>query len=357
MSFFDEFGGERNFNLVGKDDAMKAAQYQGSQRVRVIEKSLRSLGDGEILLNVDVCGICGTDVHIVEGTSRSSPPVILGHEYAGVVADAGHGTSFAVGDRVGVDPNIACGVCFYCRRGLVHLCTALKALGVDIDGGMAESSIVPVSQLYRLPAGFPPEQSAFIEPVSCAIHGIDLARIRTGDTVAILGGGTIGLLMLQLARASGAARIIVSEPLPRKRLLARTLGADLALDPGTDDVAAAVRDTTEVGADVVIECVGTPRTAELALGLARRGGTVEFFGVCPMGMTIPLEPNAVYARELTIVGSYVNPHTYGRAISVLEAGLVQVDSFQIKSFPLDSVEEALACQREGRATKSIVRPQ
>jgi len=334
---------------------MKVAEFQRPGVLNVVSKGLRALGEGEVLVKVDACGVCGTDVHIVEGTSRSAPPVVLGHEYAGTVTDAAKGVPGLVpGDRVGVDPNIACGTCYYCRRGLVHLCTGLRALGVDIDGGMAEYSIVPVQQLYRIPEGFTPEQSAFVEPVSCAIHGIDLARIMTGDSVVILGGGTIGLIMLQLARAAGASRIIVAEPLAHKRELAKELGGDTVLDPA--DLAAAVKDLTGVGADVVIECVGSPRTAALAVDLARRGGTVEFFGVCPLGATIPLEPNAVYFKELTIVGSYVNPFTFARSIALLQSGRVRVDRFTIDTFPLDGVHDALAYQREGRTIKSIIRP-
>jgi 2-desacetyl-2-hydroxyethyl bacteriochlorophyllide A dehydrogenase len=336
---------------------MKAALFERPGSLNVVERPLRRLGHGEVLVQVDACGICGTDVHIVEGKSRSKPPVVLGHEYAGTIVDLGKEVQgCSPGDRVGIDPNIACGTCYYCRRGLVHLCLNLRALGVDIDGGMAESNIVPAAQLYPVPQGMTIEQSAFVEPVSCAVHGIDRARIRPGDSVVIIGGGTIGLIMLQLARLSGASRVIVAEPLRHKRELAGLLGADELLDPLTDNLRDAVIGLTAVGADVVIECVGKPETAGLAVDLARRGGTVEFFGVCPVGETVPLEPNKVYARELTIVGSYVNPHSFARSIALLESGRVRVDRFQIDRFPLAGVHEALALQREGRTIKSIIQP-
>ncbi len=338
-------------------DKMKVAQFEKPQTLKVIEKPLRVLRDGEVLVQVQACGVCGTDVHIVEGTSRSTPPVVLGHEYAGVVTDAGKGISdVAAGQHVGIDPNISCGTCFYCRRGLVHLCENLRALGVDIDGGMAEFCIVPVRQLYSLPNDMTLEVSAFIEPVSCAIHGIDLAGIETGDTVVIIGGGTIGLIMLQLARNAGAARVVVIEPLEHKRKLAIELGADVVLNPAELDVQSAILDLTWVGADVVIECVGKPQTAQAALDLARRGGTVEFFGVCPIGEKISIEPNNVYFKELTIVGSYVNPHTFDRSIAMLQSGRVRIDKFQLDKFPLDGVHEALRYQREGKTIKSIIQP-
>ncbi|HMD14759.1 MAG TPA: alcohol dehydrogenase catalytic domain-containing protein, partial [Bacteroidota bacterium] len=170
---------------------MKVAQFEKENELIVRSKTLRSLEDGEVLIQVQACGVCGTDVHIVEGSARSAPPVVLGHEYSGVVTDvAKRVTDVSVGERVAVDPNISCGTCFFCRRGLVHLCENLRALGVDIDGGMAEYCIVPLRQVYILPQAMIPEVAVFIEPVSCAIHGIDLAKIKTGDTVVIVGGGT-----------------------------------------------------------------------------------------------------------------------------------------------------------------------
>jgi threonine dehydrogenase-like Zn-dependent dehydrogenase len=261
-----------------------------------------------------------------------------------------------IGRHVAVDPNISCGTCYYCRRALVHLCSGLRAHGVDIDGGMAEYCIVNEKQLYVIPDDMPDEVSAFIEPVSCAVHGIDLAEIQLGDTVIIMGGGTVGLIMMQLAKNAGAARTIVIEPLEHKRQIAQKLGADVILNPSEVDLRSAIGDLTSVGADVVIECVGKPETVQSALELARRGGTVEIFGVCPIGATIPLEANKVYFKELRIIGSHVNPHTFDRSIVLLRSGRVRVDSFLINKFPLDGVHEALRYQREGLTIKSIITP-
>ncbi|HYQ86261.1 MAG TPA: zinc-dependent alcohol dehydrogenase family protein [Bacteroidota bacterium] len=336
---------------------MKAALLNGPNSLTVTLKPIRKLEPGELLVKVDVCGVCGTDVHIVEGTSRSTPPVVLGHEYSGVVEDSGKtGGGQLHGRRVAVDPNIACGTCYFCRRGLVHLCSNLKALGVDIDGGMAEYSIVPERQIYFIPPAMAKETSAFIEPVSCAVHGIDRAGVKAGDTVIIIGGGTIGLIMLQLARNAGAASVIVLEPLEHKRRIATELGADVVLNPLQDNPSTLLRDAAIQGGDVVIECVGKPQTMQLAIELARRGGTVEFFGVAPIGEKIPLEPNQVYYKELTIVGSYVNPNTFDRSIALLVAKKVRVDLFQTDKFPLDGVHEALRYQREGITIKSIILP-
>jgi 2-desacetyl-2-hydroxyethyl bacteriochlorophyllide A dehydrogenase len=335
---------------------MRAALFEGPGVFNVVKKDLRSLRESEVLVRVEACGICGTDLHIVEGTSRSAPPVVLGHEYCGIVEDPGKVTGIERGKRVAVDPNISCGGCFYCQRGLVHLCASLRALGVDIDGGMAEFCIVPQSQLHLLPEGITMEAGALIEPVSCAVHGVDKAGVRPGDTVVILGGGAIGLVMLQLVRNAGAAITVVVEPLEQKRELARKLGAEVVLDPLASDVRTAVLDLTRVGADEVIECVGKPETMQLAVDLARRGGVVEFFGVCPIGVTIPVEPNKVYFKELTIVGSYVNPFTFTRATSLLHSGKVRTDELMIQQFPLDGLHEAFSSLREGRTLKSIINP-
>ena len=336
---------------------MKVALFEKPHSLTVRSTPVRTLLPNEVLLKVQACGVCGTDVHIVDGASRSNPPVVLGHEFIGIIEDVGGGAHELIsGQHAAVDPNISCGVCYFCRRGLVHLCTNLRALGVDRDGGMAEYCIVPSQQIYPLPHGIPTEAAAFVEPVSCAVHGIERANISAGDTVVIIGGGTIGLIMLQLAGNAGACRIILVEPNERKRLIASQLGAYVLLDPTVHDTKTAVMDITNVGADVVIECVGKPQTAELALEIVRRGGTVEFFGVCPIGEKISVEPNQVYFKELTVVGSYINPHTFSRAIALLDAGKVRVDKFQIDKFPLEGVREALALQREGKTIKSIIEP-
>ena len=336
---------------------MKVALFEKPHSLTVRSTPVRTLLPNEVLLKVQACGVCGTDVHIVEGTSRSNPPVVLGHEFIGIIEDVGNAVhGFVTGQRAAVDPNISCGVCYFCRRGLVHLCANLRALGVDRDGGMAEFCFVPFEQIHLLPDAMPADAAAFVEPVSCAVHGIDRANIHAGDTIVIIGGGTIGLIMLQLAKNAGASRTILVEPLQQKRRIAAELGADVLLNPTEADTKDAVMDFTNVGADIVIECVGKPQTAQLALELARRGGTVEFFGVCSIGEKISVEPNQVYFKELTIVGSYVNPNTFSRAISLLDAGKVRVDKFQIDKFPLDGVHEALALQREGKTIKSIIEP-
>jgi 2-desacetyl-2-hydroxyethyl bacteriochlorophyllide A dehydrogenase len=336
---------------------MKAVLFERPHHVSVKTMELRGLKSNEVLVRVTACGVCGTDLHIVNGTSRSTPPVVLGHEYTGILEGMGKDVrGFETGDIVAVDPNIACGTCFFCRRGEVNLCGELRALGVDIDGGMAEFSIVPASQLYKIPKTMSVEQAEFIEPLSCAVHGIDRAKVQAGDTVVILGGGTVGLLLLQLARISGASRVFVVEPLKWKRDIAARMGADTVIDPGTVNVTEMIMDLTGVGADVVIECVGRPDTVAMSLELARRGGTVELFGVCPIGVKVPVEPNCVYFKELSIVGSYVNPHTFDRSVALLASNAVRIDHFIIQKFSLEGIHDALKSLETGTTIKSFIVP-
>ncbi len=303
------------------------------------------------------CGICGTDLHIFDGTANSNPPVILGHEYAGTVCEVGSNVSrFKKGDRVVVDPNINCRHCYYCRHGLVHFCENLTALGVHIDGGFAEYSVVPEIQAYKLQDNIPFEWGAFVEPLSCSIHGVDLANIQVGDTVVILGAGAIGLMMIELVSFSGAGKIIVVEPEEERREIARLLTCDLVIDPIEEDVRDITMKNTYDGADVVIECAGTPGTARLALDLIRRGGKIIFFGVCDKDVEINIKPKEIYYTELSIKGSFINPYTFSRAIKLLSLGKIDFSKFNIMRFPLDELLQALECHKERKATKTLLIP-
>jgi 2-desacetyl-2-hydroxyethyl bacteriochlorophyllide A dehydrogenase len=336
---------------------MRSSVYHGPGRVGVERRATLQAGPGELIVEVKACGVCGTDVHILDGEFPATPGIALGHEYAGVVREVGAGvTGVAPGDAVAVDPNIACGACPACRRGDVHLCDHLEALGVTRDGGFAELSRVPAGQAYRLPPQLSFEAAALAEPLSCCLHGLDLAGIRAGDRVAILGAGPIGLLMIQLVRASGTAAVAVIEPVPRKRALGLEVGADRALDPAGPDLAAACREVAPAGFDAVLECVGRPATAAQALGLARRGGTVVWFGVSPPGVTVAVEPYLVYRNELTIRAAFVNPHTFGRAVALLAEGRIQTAPLISHRFDLASLAEGIATVKAGRAVKALVLP-
>ena len=218
---------------------MKASRFLGNKTFAVTDLPTPHAGPGELVLRNQVCGVCGTDVHIYHGEPGSAdvnPPVVLGHEYSGEVVEVGEGvTGFAVGDHVTVDPNIYCGHCAYCQNGKKQLCPSMEAIGVTRDGGFAQYSRIPASQAFKLEPTVPWEAAAMAEPLACCLHGIDLAGIQVGDKVCVVGGGAIGLLMVQLAKLSGASQIVLSEPNEKRRQVGLQLGANAAIDPTRPD--------------------------------------------------------------------------------------------------------------------------
>lgn len=336
---------------------MKASYFLGNKTFEVRECPIPTAGPGEVVIKNMACGVCGTDVHIYHGEPGSAdvtPPVVLGHEYAGEVVEVGEGvTALQPGDHVTVDPNIYCGACEYCRGGKKQLCETMQAIGVTRDGGFAQYSVVPVEQAFKLSADLPYEWGAMAEPVACCLHGIDLAGIRPGDTVCVIGGGAIGLIMMQLAKLSGAAKLVVSEPNEKRRQAALQLGADLAIDP-TDPQQ---RASMECAANVVIECVGNNPAVQSAFDFAKKGATVVLFSVPKVDASFPLPLFDVYKKELTIKGSFVNPDTHDRAVQLLNAGKLNFEPIITHRFPLAQMAEAIAEQMGSESIKVVVCPQ
>ncbi len=338
---------------------MKAAIFYAPGDLRIENKSLRKISAEEVVVKVQYCGVCGTDVHIYEGAAGSAevkPPVILGHEFSGEIVEIGKNVrGLKIGDRVSVDPNIACGKCYHCQRGQVHLCENLQAIGVTRDGGFAELVIVPEKQAYRLPDGVSNEAGALVEPLACCLHGIDLTEIKPGDSVLIVGGGTIGLIMLQLARLAGAGKIIVSEPVQQKRTLAEEFGADMTIDPLNSSVPETVRKITGHGVNAAIECVGAADTVKDAIASCARGGKIMLFGLTPPDCEIAIKPFDIFQRELTIRSSFVNPFTHGRAVELLSGGRIELDKIITEILSLDDLERALEDKKLKSRGKILIR--
>ena len=337
---------------------MKSVVFCEPDKLVVEDRPIPEVGEYDALVKVHACGICGTDVHILHGEHIVEFPVIPGHEFSGEVVEIGSEVvNVHVGDRVTIDPNIVDHTCYFCRRGEINLCENLTAVGVNFDGGYAEFCRVPAVQVYKVPDGVSLDEAAMAEPLACCIHGADQANIMPGSTVVVLGAGSIGLILVQLARISGARHIIVSEPDERKRSLAAQLGADAQLNPLAEDVFAEVLTRTSVGADIVIESAGRLETAELALKLARRGGTVLQFGVVSPNQVAKVAPYDVYYKELTIRGSFVNPVTHSRAVELLASKQVDVVPLVTHRFPLDKAAEALEAAQGGDAVKVLLVPE
>lgn len=318
---------------------MLAAIFRGNKMIEVCDYTSPPLRLDELLIKVDSCGICGTDRHIFSGSAPSSIPVILGHEYSGTIVDLVNPSSnFKIGDKVAVDPNIYCGYCKYCRKGSVNFCENLKALGVTLNGGFTEYSIVPTSQAYILPDDFDLSTASFAEPLSCCLRGIEHADIKPGNSVVIIGGGSIGLLMIQLAKNCGASKIILIEPDQSKHALGLELGADFAFNPKEENLFDNIQDLVNGHVDVVIECVGDRSTIDDAIKIAGKGGKVVIFGLTPKDQSLTVNLQYLFHKELKIFNSFLNPFTFQSAVNLLVTKKIEVlklitQQIQIKEIP------------------------
>lgn len=298
-------------------------------------------GPDDVLVRVAACGICGSDRHFFKGEVPLNPPVTLGHEFSGFIEAVGANvTRLKPGALVTCDPNISCGHCEQCRRGRPNLCEFWQAIGVTRDGGFADYVAMPQNQAVELPGNVPPLHGAFSEPVACCLHAIDVARIPAGASVAVLGGGVIGLIMVQLARLAGATTVILSTRQHPRRELALELGATHAVDAARTDADALMTGPSGIapgGVDVVIECAGVPETFTQAINIARRGGTIVIFGLTPQGVTVPVSPFTVLTKALRIDAAWLNPLTHGRAAKLISDGALNLDRLVSRTIPLADV--------------------
>ena len=339
---------------------MKAAVFYGKHDLRVEDVKEPVPGPGEILIQVHACGICGTDVHIFEGDEGAAPSpagTVLGHEFAGVVVETGEGVkNIKTGDRVCVDPNKICGECYYCKSGLGHFCENMIGIGTTVNGGFAEYCVVPEEQAYTFSDAISFEEAAMTEPVACCLHGIDMCEINCGDTVAVFGAGMIGLLMIQLARLNGAARVIALEPVAGKREMALKLGAGLTIDPLTQDVGEVLRENGIERINAVIECVGRPETMKQAIEIAGKKSVVMMFGLTKPDAEIPIKPFELFKKEVVLKASYINPYTQKRAITLIDTGRLDVKSMVHQVSPLEDLPKILSDPKLRSMGKFIINP-
>jgi len=336
---------------------MKAARLVRPGLMQVEEVARPVAGPGEVLVRIEAAGVCGSDRHMFRGEYPTAWPVTLGHEFCGVVEAVGEGVArLRVGDRVTADPNIGCGHCEACRAGRVNLCASLQAIGVTRNGGFAEFAVMPAAQAIELPADLDPLLGAFSEPLACCLHGLDVARIRPGDSVAVFGGGVIGLLMVQLARLAGAASVVLVTRQAPRRVLAMTLGATHAIDPADGDAVAAIREISGDGMHVALECAGVPETFRSSLAAVRPGGAVVLFGVMAKGQAVEVEPFDLLVREVRLEAAWLNPYTHRRAAAMIAAGTLHLTPLISRIIGLDALPPELMAEPRFGDVKVMVRP-
>jgi L-iditol 2-dehydrogenase len=330
---------------------MKAVLLSAIDQISVSDQPKPITVSGKSVVKVLACGICGTDRHIYKGEYPSAKPVILGHEFGGLIDVAAEGSKFTKGDLVSVDPNIVCGVCPDCNAGRTAFCPTLTALGVNIDGGLAEYVLVPDSQIYKVSNDLNPLHLAFIEPTACSIRGIDIADLKGGENVAVLGGGVMGQIVVQLAKLSGASQITMVTRQKTRRDLAVTLGATDSVDPMDKDYAQKMNKY-----DVVFECAGAVETFNTAQIIARRGGAIIVLGLTPEKTYVDFNPFQLVIKELRIQGSFLNPLTQRRAAELIDGGKLKLDPLISKVLSLDEVPSILNQPPADGDIKYIVKP-
>jgi 2-desacetyl-2-hydroxyethyl bacteriochlorophyllide A dehydrogenase len=309
-----------------------------------------SPGPREVVVEVAGCGICGTDLHIMDGEFAPAYPIVPGHEFAGTVVAAGaEVTEVRVGDAVAVDPSLHCGECYQCRRGRGNLCERWAAIGVTVPGGAAEFAVAPVKNCFPLPEGVAPADAALIEPLSCAVRGFDVLPRRLGDHYLIYGAGTMGLMMLELAKRSGAASVSVVDLNPERLATATQLG-----------VTAAGARPEEVersrGWDVVIDCTGVQAAIQDGLGRVAPAGTFLQFGVADYAARATVEPFKIYNQEITITGSMAVLHSFERAADLFATGVIDPDVFISDRLPLAAFPDAISRFQSGIGRKIQIQP-
>lgn len=342
-NLLDQTARQRFLLLAKETGIMKAIRLEAIGKLFCRDVEMPVPGPDELLVRVEASGICGTDRHLFHGEFPCKPPVTLGHEFSGIIEAMGSAVSgFALGQRVTGDPNIACGRCPRCHEGRVNLCQHLQAIGIHRDGGLADYVVVPQKQAFLLSANLDPHHGAFCEPLACCIHGIDVAEMRAGSSVLVLGGGVIGLLTVQLARLAGATSVILATRNKLKRDLAISLGATAAIDPSASDLQAEVSRLTGGGADVVMECAGVPETVEQAPRLARPGGRVVIVGVLAQGTKVAYEPFDLLFREIDIRTSFLNPFTHARAADLIANGNIKIEPLISRRIGIDEAPSVIA---------------
>ncbi len=327
---------------------MRAAIVQAPGQVEVAEVPDPVVRAGEIIVKVGACGVCGTDLHIVDGEFPAAVfPLIPGHEFAGEVVEVGPGVDgLRSGARVAVDPALSCGACAFCRTGQRHLCVNRGAFGGTADGGFAEYVRVPYENAYLLPDHVTYQEGALVEPVSCVVHGFHVLKPKLGDTFLVVGAGAAGLLFVQLALRGGASTVDVVNRSEHRRARALRVGATR--------VAGSVHEVLEhrpLGYDCVVEATGVPRMLETALDAVKPGGKLLVYGVAPAQASVTVSPYRLYRDEITVLGTMGIHYGYAPALDLIASGALDTELMLTHRFGLGDFPNALDAVRRGEGVK------
>ena len=337
---------------------MKAAVMRGIGNIAMEEYPEPETGPDEIKVKIAYCGLCGTDPENLEGRFGLIPPQvyeqprILGHEASGTIVEVGSNiTEYKVGQRVAMDFRSSCGACYYCRNGMENFCRR----GAHASGSFAEYAVYPESAIYALSDDISFEIGSMLEPVSVGVHAVDRANVYPGSTVAICGGGPIGLLCLQVALKAGASRALISEPIAGKRALALKLGADVAVDPFNEDLIEAGKKLTDGrGFDSVIDASGNVNAARQCIDLADNHATILWAAVYGKDVEIGVSPFIMYAKELTITSTFVSPYCFPRSVNLLSK--LELQPLITDIVPLKDIAKAFELHKGGKSIKILIKP-
>jgi 2-desacetyl-2-hydroxyethyl bacteriochlorophyllide A dehydrogenase len=329
---------------------VRAAVITGVGQVSVETVDDPTPGPRDVVVEVAAAGICGTDLHILQGEFAPTLPIIPGHEFAGTIVALGSDvTEAAVGDRVAVDPSLHCGECYQCRRGRGNMCERWAAIGVTHPGAVADYVAVPVKNCWTVPESVTLDAAALVEPLSCAVRGYDVLRSQLANHVLIYGSGTMGLMMLELAKRAGAATVSIIDLNPERLDTARLLGCTAAVTSADELV-------RPRGWDLVIDCTGVAAAITDGLTHVAKAGTFLQFGVADYATRVEIEPYKIYNHEITITGSMAVLHSFERAGELLAAGVLQPDVMISHRYPLEKFPDALDQFRAGIGRKILLTP-
>lgn len=336
---------------------MKAAVFEGTGKLSVQDKPIPELASGDVLIQVNLCGICASDLAALNGDITDyTPPVVMGHELAGVVVESQHPDA-KIGERVTVNPMISCGNCDYCRADLDKYCTNIEGIGHDIDGGYTEYVRMPkhgidTGKLITVPDTISPEELIFLEPLGCCTNA--MRETIFNKSVAILGAGPIGLLFTQLTKNAGL-RTFVLEPLAHRREMAEKVGADATFDIIPDEVEQLI-EVTKGGVDTVISAtINDQRAIDLAFKVVRRGGCVNFFGLAPAGQEIRMDLEHFHYLGYKLMASWAfSRWSLNESRRLIIDGAVDLSPLVTDRFSIDRAVEAFENARQGRGVKSVI---